>query len=152
MRIGELSKRVGVNIQTVRFYERQKLLREPARTSSGYRSYVEADLEHVRFIKQSQQLGFTLREIRELINIHESGHPNSRPHSRSLQERAFQITQQRLNLIDEKIRILKQLRRPLVSALKKAQTRKMTVCPAEYIRKPRKESACPAIPPRKKTS
>ncbi|MGH9710814.1 MAG: MerR family transcriptional regulator [Candidatus Acidiferrales bacterium] len=152
MQIGELSKRAGVNIQTVRFYERQKLLREPTRTSSGYRLYVDADLEQVRFIKMSQQLGFTLKEIKELINIHEPGQSNSHRENTSSWERAFQITKERLNLIDEKIRILKKLRLPLLSALKQAQTKKMTVCPADYIRKQRKKSACPAISPRKKTS
>jgi hypothetical protein len=62
MPIGELSTRVGINVQTIRSYEREKLLRRPGRTASGYRTFKEAELERVRFIKDSQQLGFTLQE------------------------------------------------------------------------------------------
>ena len=72
MRIGELSAKAGVNVQTVRFYEREKLLRRTVRTASGYRTFTEADLERVRFIKDSQQLGFSLKEIKELLEIHEA--------------------------------------------------------------------------------
>src|SRR5450755_1335189 len=61
MRIGELSRKVGVNLQTIRFYERKGLLREPQRTSDGYRDCTTADLEQVRFIRECQQLGFTLK-------------------------------------------------------------------------------------------
>ena len=73
MKIGDLAKRAGVNVQSIRFYEREQLLRQPARTASGYRSYTEHDLEHVVFIKQCQHLGFTLKEIRELADLHRSG-------------------------------------------------------------------------------
>ena len=72
MRIGEISARAGVNVQTIRFYEREKLLRKPLRTVSGYRKFEEGDLERVRFIKDSQRLGFSLKEIKELLEIHES--------------------------------------------------------------------------------
>ena len=72
MRIGELSRHTAaVPIHTLRFYERKKLLREPPRTSSGYRSYGESDLARVRFIREAQELGFTLREIHEPLKIHE---------------------------------------------------------------------------------
>jgi DNA-binding transcriptional MerR regulator len=67
MRIGELSKEAGVEVGTVRFYERRKLLKPPARTSSGYRLYVPQDVKVVKGIKQLQELGFTLGEIKELI-------------------------------------------------------------------------------------
>ena len=70
MRIGELASRAEVNIQTLRFYEREGLLRPPVRTTSGYRSYADSDLERVRFIRLCQGLGFTLREIQELLQLH----------------------------------------------------------------------------------
>lgn len=70
MRISELARRASVNIQTVRFYERRGLLREPARTASGYRSYEQADLESVVFIRWCQRLGFTLNEVRQLLELH----------------------------------------------------------------------------------
>ncbi len=67
--IGKLAKEVGVNIQTVRYYERRRLLSPTARKSSGYRLYGEAALKRLRFIKNAQTLGFTLREITDLLNL-----------------------------------------------------------------------------------
>jgi DNA-binding transcriptional MerR regulator len=72
MRIGELAVRAEVNIQTLRFYEREGLLRPPARTPSGYRSYTVSDLERVRFIRLCQRLGFTLHEIQHLLILHQN--------------------------------------------------------------------------------
>lgn len=67
MQIGELAEQAGVNVQTVRFYERRKLLPEPSRTGSGYRQYGEQELKQLQFIRQAKSLGFTLDEIREII-------------------------------------------------------------------------------------
>ena len=67
MQIGELAQRAGVGIQTIRFYERRKLLSEPARTASGYRQYGPDELNRLRFIRQAKTLGFTLDEIRDII-------------------------------------------------------------------------------------
>jgi Hg(II)-responsive transcriptional regulator len=69
MRIGELAKRAGVNIQTVRYYERRGLLHDPRRHADGYREYTETTLERLRFIKRAQELGFTLSEIGELLAL-----------------------------------------------------------------------------------
>ena len=70
MRIGELAKRAGVNIQTVRYYERRGLLHDPRRRrSAGYREYTDATLERLRFIRRAQELGFTLSEIGELLAL-----------------------------------------------------------------------------------
>ena len=79
MRIGELSRTARVSIQTLRFYERKKLLREPPRTSGGYRFYSESDLTRVRFIRDAQDLGFTLKEICVLVKIHETASASSNP-------------------------------------------------------------------------
>jgi len=70
MRIGELEDRVSVNVQTIRFYEREGLLRKPARTLGGYRSYEQQDLDRVTFIRVCQGLGFSLREVSQLIRLH----------------------------------------------------------------------------------
>src|SRR5881296_1202346 len=67
--IGKLAKQVGVNIQTVRYYERRRLLSPTARKSSGYRLYGEEALRRLRFIKNAQALGFTLREIADLLSL-----------------------------------------------------------------------------------
>lgn len=73
MKIGELATRTGVSTQTIRFYEREALLHEPPRTSSGYRSYSESVVLVVRFIKQSQEIGYSLSEIKKLLSFHRRG-------------------------------------------------------------------------------
>lgn len=70
MRIGEIARRAGVSVQTIRFYERRLLLREPPRTASGYRVYDDADLAVLRFIRRCQEVGFSLREIGEIRRRH----------------------------------------------------------------------------------
>jgi hypothetical protein len=70
MHIGELAHKATVNIQTIRFYEREGLLPPPARNDSGYRCYDAGDLDRVTFIKRNQELGFTLEEIKQLLDLH----------------------------------------------------------------------------------
>ena len=67
MTIGKVATRTGVGIETIRFYERQGLIAEPARRPSGYRDYPPDVIERVRFIKKAKELGFSLREIAELL-------------------------------------------------------------------------------------
>ncbi|SRR5581483_7076532 len=67
--IGQVARRAGVGVETVRFYERQGLLDEPDRRESGYRQYTEAVILRLRFIRRAKELGFTLKEIRELIAL-----------------------------------------------------------------------------------
>lgn len=69
MRIGELARKAGVDVQTVRFYEREGLLDAPARTGSGYRAYGEADLERLHFVRHCRSLDMPLAEIRRLIEL-----------------------------------------------------------------------------------
>lgn len=69
MQIGQIAKRAGVPIDTVRYYERHGLLRSPARQASGYRLYEEQDIERLRFIRRAKSLGFTLNEIQELLAL-----------------------------------------------------------------------------------
>lgn len=69
LRIGEVAERGGVNLQTIRYYEREKLLPEPPRLASGYRVYPDQTVRRVRFIKRAQEIGFTLAEIRGLLAI-----------------------------------------------------------------------------------
>ena len=73
MKIGEVAGEVGVNIQTLRYYERRALIEAPRRTESGYRDYDAQTVERVRFIKRSQALGFSLEEIRQLLDIRPEG-------------------------------------------------------------------------------
>jgi MerR family transcriptional regulator, copper efflux regulator len=69
MKIGDLADQGGVSVQTVRFYERSGLLPEPARTRSGYREYGVHDVHRLRFIHRAKELGFTLAEVRELLDL-----------------------------------------------------------------------------------
>jgi len=71
--IGQVARRAGVGVETVRFYEREGLLEEPARRASGYRQYPEEGVKHIRFIKRAQQLGFSLKEIAELLTLRVDG-------------------------------------------------------------------------------
>ncbi|NGZ97148.1 MAG: hypothetical protein CV089_13700 [Nitrospira sp. WS110] len=67
--IGQLAKMASVNVQTVRYYERRNLLQPTNRKASGYRVYSDDALRRLRFIKNAQTLGFTLREINDLLNL-----------------------------------------------------------------------------------
>ncbi|HFB54693.1 MAG TPA: heavy metal-responsive transcriptional regulator [Hellea balneolensis] len=69
--IGQLAKTCGVNIDTVRYYERQDLLLPTERTPSGYRRYSHDSVRRLRFIRKAQSLGFTLSEIKNLLNLAE---------------------------------------------------------------------------------
>ena len=67
MTIGALARSAGVGVETVRFYERQGILPKPARSGSGYRQYGEDSARRIRFVRRAQELGFTLKEIGELL-------------------------------------------------------------------------------------
>lgn len=66
--IGKLAEMAGVGVETVRFYQRKELLREP-KTSTGVRTYNEDDAQRIMFIKRAQDLGFTLNEVKELLEL-----------------------------------------------------------------------------------
>ncbi len=72
--IGRLAHRAGVNVESVRFYQRRGLLAEPARPLGGIRRYDDDDARRIRFIKQSQTLGFTLDEVAELLALDDGRH------------------------------------------------------------------------------
>jgi DNA-binding transcriptional MerR regulator len=130
MKIGELSKEAGVEVGTVRFYERRKLLKPPARTSSGYRLYVPQDVKVVKGIKQLQELGFTLREIKELIDLHRTAAcvSNNRAEPRGVQ-RMIALTKEKLRVIEKKSRLLRQMHRDVAKMLKNLQTSAEKACP-----------------------
>ena len=71
---GELAKRSGVRLQTVRYYERRGLLPKPPRTQAGYRKFPSATVGRIRFIKRAQELGFQLDEIQELLSLRVDPH------------------------------------------------------------------------------
>jgi len=67
--IGQVAKHSGIGLETVRFYERKGLIEEPPRTDSGYRQYPKDVVGRIRFIKRAKELGFSLKEISELLSL-----------------------------------------------------------------------------------
>ena len=105
LKIGDVAERGGVNLQTIRYYEREGLLPEPPRLASGYRLFPEAAVRRVRFIKRAQELGFSLAEIRELLSLRE----NANAGAQDLRERA----RAKVADIEEKIRTLRAMKKAL---------------------------------------
>jgi MerR family mercuric resistance operon transcriptional regulator len=67
--VSQLARQAGVNVQTIRYYERQGLLPPPPRSAGGYRVFPPQSASRVRFIKHAQSLGFTLKEVKELLDL-----------------------------------------------------------------------------------
>lgn len=95
MKIGELATTAGVSVKTLRFYEEQGLLPEPARTPSGYRDYTNDAPERVGFIRTAQAAGLKLGQIREILDIREQGRPPCE-HVRTLVTERLTEVEQRL--------------------------------------------------------
>ncbi len=72
--IGVLAEAAGVNVETIRFYQRKCLMQEPDRPPGGIRRYGEPDLSRVRFINSAQRLGFSLDEIADLLKLEDGSH------------------------------------------------------------------------------
>ncbi len=68
--IGKVAQLTGIGIETVRFYEREGLIPKPPRRESGYRQYPEETIDRIRFIRRAKELGFSLKEIMELLSLH----------------------------------------------------------------------------------
>ena len=102
MKIGELSKATGTNIETIRYYERIGLLPAPARTDANYRSYGTGHRSRLSFVRHSRELGFTIEEIRSLLDL--SDHPD-----RDCTD-ADRIATRHLQQVEEKIAQLTLLR------------------------------------------
>jgi len=118
LRTGELAERAGVNIQTLRYYERRGLLAAPTRRPSGQREYSEDAVRLLRTIKAVQRLGFTLAEVEELLDLSEH-----RRGPDELRRRA----QAKVAEIDAKIEQLRQMRRALAVVMA-AECESLTDC------------------------
>ena len=132
MLIGELARKAAVNIQTIRFYEREGLLPVPSRNNSGYRRYETADLERVTFIKRNQELGFTLEEIKQLLDLHRVVAAMTFPlrHKPGELRAIIEIGRERLEAINQKVRTLHTVRRRLTSLLQQLEGATVRACPA----------------------
>lgn len=139
MRIGELAGKAGVNVQSVRFYERRRILREPVRTASGYRVYTKSDLDDICFIKQCQELGFTLKEIQPLLNLHRAAARLTASGVRRPAEfrDIAQLARVKLGQIDERMRALKSMRMRLLTMVDRIETVSSVGCPGAAVALPR---------------
>jgi DNA-binding transcriptional MerR regulator len=109
--IGAVAEKTGLTVDTIRFYEKEKLLKTPARTFSGYRLYGEDELRTLRFITKAQRLGLSLHEIRQLLEIQRRQGEACGNTSRLIKEKLVQV--------EEKIRHLSEIESLLNTALKK---------------------------------
>jgi len=121
MWISEAAKQAGVNVQTLRYYERRGLLPKLARRTSGYRDVPDEAVRIVRFVKRAQELGFSLDEVEELLRLRRHSGRN-RPRIRSVAER--QIWR-----IDQKIAELERMRRALRILLHTCHEGTTSECP-----------------------
>jgi DNA-binding transcriptional MerR regulator len=123
MRIGQLAKRAGVSVQAIRFYERRRLMRTPRRTPSGYRIYSEKELEIVTVIKKMQRFGFTLAEIRRVLQLwilpSDTGAASLyHEGSRQCLREALKLGEKKLQAMNESIRSSIRIRDELEAALR----------------------------------
>jgi Hg(II)-responsive transcriptional regulator len=119
--IGQVAKRAGVGIDTVRFYERRGLIDEPPRRPSGYRQYPADTVPLIRFIKRAQDLGFSLKEIEELSSLRDGG-GKRRNEVRALAEA-------KMRDIDQKLARLQAMRSALYGLLDACACGKRPRCP-----------------------
>ena len=120
--IARLAAAAGVHIETIRYYQRRRLVPEPPRPLAGVRRYTETDAERLRYIKRAQAMGFTLKEIESLLSL------RTRRSCRATQE----LAATKLHVIDARIRELRQLRKELAGLV--------ADCDANA-----EDSTCPAI-------
>ena len=130
IQIGELAKQTGLSIDTIRFYEKQGLIKQPRRSEGGFRLFSADDLQKLFFIRRSQLLGFSLGEIRELLVLRDEKTQACR-HVRDL-------LNQKLAAVREKIEELRTLEEELRSALTKCN-REMKKMPASH------DKGCPVL-------
>jgi MerR family mercuric resistance operon transcriptional regulator len=120
IRIGELSRRTGCNIETIRYYERIELLPRPDRRGS-YRQYGAADVSSLTFIRRARDLGFTLDEIRALLRLAGEG--------RAACADARDIAATHLRDVRKRIADLKAMERALAATVRRCDAGKQPACP-----------------------
>ncbi|MGH9106150.1 MAG: MerR family transcriptional regulator [Acidimicrobiales bacterium] len=122
MRTSQVAAEAGVNVQTLRYYERRGLLPEPDRSGSGYRAYGEDAVRTVRFVKGAQQLGFSLEEVETLLHLASGGPENC--------DAAKVMAAEKLGQLDAKIATLSAMRdslRQLVATCERTPDKRL--CP-----------------------
>ncbi len=120
-RIGELSKRTGVNIETIRYYEKIGVMPNPPRTPAGYRGYREIHLNRLRFIRRCRQLGFSMNEIHALLTLVDA--------NRYSCSEVQALTLRHAEMVSNKIRDLKQLENGLRGIASQCTGEQVPDCP-----------------------
>ncbi len=105
MKIGEVAKAAELGVHAVRFYEREGLIGKPARRPSGYREYSRDTVESLRFIRRAKELGFSLKEISELLSLETD--------SQATAAEVKKLAEAKLDDIESRIRALQRMRRAL---------------------------------------
>jgi Hg(II)-responsive transcriptional regulator len=108
-KVGEIAEKVGVNVETLRYYEKIKIMPKPKRKESRYRYYDEMDLKRLSFIKRAKELGFILKEIKELLNL--------KIESTATCGDVKHLAEHKLKDIEEKIKDLKNIKNVLVKLI-----------------------------------
>jgi MerR family transcriptional regulator, mercuric resistance operon regulatory protein len=119
--IGALSMRTGVNIETIRFYERIGILAKPPRSAAGHRIYSQEQLMRLGFVRRSRELGFPLDEVRRLLQLVDAGHYTC--------AEVKAITLDHLGEVRRKIADLRRLERTLAAVAGKCRGGKVPDCP-----------------------
>jgi DNA-binding transcriptional MerR regulator len=112
-RIGQVAHKTGLSIDTIRFYEKQGLLKRSPRTEGGFRLFGSGEIEALKFVRKAQELGFSLSEIRELLVLR-AEHVPACSHVKELLD-------QKLTAVEKKIMELQSLERSLKLALRKCK-------------------------------
>lgn len=121
MWIGEAAEAAGVKVETVRYYERRGLLEQPPRPGTGYRHYSDEVVHVVRFIRQAQDLGFTLDEVEELIRL--------RGTTARGRERAREVAERKLAGLEQKMAQLRDMQATLRRLIAACLTGNTPECP-----------------------
>ncbi len=120
--IGEVARAAGVGVETLRFYERKRLIAEPPRRPSGYRAYPETAVDRIVFIRHAKELGFSLKEIRDLLSLRVARNASCAGVKRR--------TEDKIRDIESKIRRLQRWRRTLRKLAEACDERRPTSeCP-----------------------
>jgi MerR family transcriptional regulator, mercuric resistance operon regulatory protein len=120
--IGELSRRTGVNIETIRYYERISMMSHPPRTASGRRLYGQMESRTLTFIRRARELGFTLDEIRALLAL-------SVAHGREACAEVRELAASHLEDVRSKIADLRAMQRVLADAVRRCDAGESAGCP-----------------------
>lgn len=120
--IGSIASQAGVRVEAVRYYEREGLIPKARRGTNGYRQFPSDTIDRIRFIQNAQSLGFSLQDIKELLNLKRNGQSRCR----SVQQR----TQAKLADIEDKIQTLERMREALLPLLAACEPDKdISECP-----------------------